>query len=55
MITPLITIVKSPRVRIFMGSVIRIRNGLRSILTMPRNNATHNAEKKLRTVIPGIT
>jgi hypothetical protein len=55
MISPLITKVKSPKVRILIGRVIRIRKGFRSILTIPRNNATHNAEKKLLTVTPGIT
>jgi len=55
MINPLITKVKSPKVRILIGRVIRIRNGLRSILMIPRNNATHNADKKLLTVTPGIT
>ncbi|OQB73426.1 MAG: hypothetical protein BWX92_03365 [Deltaproteobacteria bacterium ADurb.Bin135] len=54
-ISPLITKVKSPNVRILIGSVMRMRNGLRSILTIPSNNATHKADMKLRTVTPGIT
>jgi hypothetical protein len=55
MISPLMTNVKRPRVRILMGRVMRIRNGFRSMFTIPRKRATHKAEKKLLTVTPGIT
>jgi hypothetical protein len=54
-IHPLITNVKRPKVRILMGRVMRMRKGFRRRLTIPRNKATHNAEKKLLTVTPGIT
>jgi hypothetical protein len=53
-ISPLITNVKRPSVRILMGRVMRMRKGLRRRFTIPRNKATHKAEKKLLTVTPGI-
>jgi hypothetical protein len=52
--TALITKVKSPSVKMVIGSVIRIRKGLTRVLTIPRKRATRRAEKKPLNVIPGI-
>ena len=52
--TALMTKVKSPNVRMLIGSVIRIRKGLTRVLIMPRKRATKSAEKRPLTVMPGI-
>lgn len=52
--TALMTKVKSPSVRMLIGSVIRIRKGLTRVLIIPRKRATRSAVKKPLTVIPGI-
>src|SRR5690349_16472423 len=49
----LIIIVKSPKVRIVIGSVRRIKNGLRRTLKTLSINATKSAVVKLATCTPG--
>ncbi len=50
----LITKVNSPKVRILIGKVIKIKIGLSDMLTMPKNNASQSAVQKPATVTPGI-
>ncbi len=49
----LIIIVNNPSVKIFIGSVKRIRSGLRRTLKIPSTNATIRAVQKLVTCTPG--
>ena len=46
--------VKSPKVRIFMGSVRRIRMGRKKAFKIPKMAAAKKAEKKFLTCIPAI-
>ena len=52
-ISPLITSVNSPKVRIFIGKVKSIRIGLIRELTNAKTTATRSAVKKLSTDTPG--
>jgi hypothetical protein len=49
----LIITVNNPSVKIFIGSVRRIRSGLRRTLKIPSTTATRRAVQKLATCTPG--
>jgi hypothetical protein len=53
-ITALITKVKSPRLRIFTGSVNINSMGLKKAFSIPKIAAAKNADKKPLTCIPSI-
>ena len=49
-----ITKVNSPRVKILIGKVIKIKTGLTKTLIMPKNKASHKAVQNPATATPGI-